>query len=259
MQRHIVIPARMASTRLPQKPLLLIHGVPMILHVVRRAALADHDTLCVATDSQQIADVVTAAGFDAQMTRADHVSGTDRLAEVAQIRGWDADDLVINVQGDEPLIPESVINQVAELLIDKPECLLATLVEKLKNLAELEDPSAVKAVVSGTFEALYFSRAPIPASRDALMHKPISDETRLERCTRHIGIYAYRVKALQAFSGWQPSSLELIESLEQLRFLDHGARIAAKLAVDQVPAGVDTDEDLRRLNELPAHYFELPS
>jgi 3-deoxy-manno-octulosonate cytidylyltransferase (CMP-KDO synthetase) len=249
----------MASTRLPQKPLLLIHGVPMILHVVRRASLAQHDSLCVATDNQKIFDVVTAAGFDAQMTRADHVSGTDRLAEVAQIRGWHEDDLVINVQGDEPLIPASVINQVAELLIEKPECLLSTLVEKLKNLDELEDPSAVKAVVSSTFEALYFSRAPIPASRDALMQKPINEESRLERCTRHIGIYAYRVKALQAFSGWEPSSLELIESLEQLRFLDHGARIAAKLAVDPVPAGVDTAEDLSRLNQLPASRFELPS
>lgn len=252
--KHIVIPARYASSRLPAKPLLEIHGRAMILRVVDQAKKVEgFDDLCVATDDERIAAVCRAEGIDVVLTQAEHPSGTDRLSEVARIKGWDADDIIVNVQGDEPLLPARLVQQVSQLLVDRPQCSMSTLCEPLHHLDEFRRDSIVKVVMSKYNEALYFSRATIPYDRDAAKHQ---SETLHNMAYRHLGLYAYRVKLLQEYVTWDIGQLERLESLEQLRVLENGHRIAIAVAEANLPPGVDTQADLDRLNAMDISNFQ---
>jgi len=252
--KHIVIPARFASSRLPGKPLLLIHGRPMILRVVDQAKkVAGFDDLCVATDDPRIAEVCQAEGVDVVLTNPEHPSGTDRLSEVARIKGWSADDVIVNVQGDEPLLPAQLVQQVTQLLIDNPQCSMSTLCEPIHQLDEFQRDSIVKVVMSNRNEALYFSRATIPYDRDGAKQAVPTLHT---QAFRHLGLYAYRVKLLQEYVTWEQGNLEKLESLEQLRVLENGHRIAIDVAEVNLPPGVDTQADLDRLNTMPVSAFE---
>jgi 3-deoxy-manno-octulosonate cytidylyltransferase (CMP-KDO synthetase) len=252
--KHIVIPARFASSRLPGKPLLEIHGRAMILRVVDQAKkVQGFDDVCVATDDPRIAAVCEAEGIDVVMTSPHHPSGTDRLSEVARIKGWDSQDIIVNVQGDEPLLPATLVKQVAALLEEKPDCSMSTLCEPIHALDEFERDSIVKVVMSKFNQALYFSRATIPYDRDGAK----ADEPKLhDNAYRHLGLYAYRVQLLQEYVTWDMGVLEKLESLEQLRVLENGHRIAISVAEANLPPGVDTQADLDRLNAMPVAAFE---
>ena len=251
--RHLVIPARYASSRLLGKPLLEIHGRPMVLRVVDQARkVRGVDDICVATDDDRIAAVCEAAGVAVVMTAQDHPSGTDRLAEVARIRGWDRQDIVLNVQGDEPLLPPLLVEQVGDLLLNKPDCAMATLCEPVTDLDQFTRSSIVKVVCSQQQEALYFSRATVPYDRDGFAQGMNSVPT---AAMRHLGLYAYRVALLQDFVAWPMGVLEKIENLEQLRILENGQRIAIAPALLSLPPGVDTPADLERLRALDASVF----
>ncbi|WP_224971665.1 3-deoxy-manno-octulosonate cytidylyltransferase [Acinetobacter oleivorans] len=252
--KHIVIPARFSSSRLPGKPLLLIHGRPMILRVVDQAKKVEgFDDLCVATDDERIAEICRADGVDVVLTSPDHPSGTDRLSEVSRIKGWDSNDIIVNVQGDEPLLPAQLVKQVAKLLVDKPNCSMSTLCEPIHSLDEFQRDSIVKVVMSKQNEALYFSRATIPYDRDGAKHE---EPTLHTQAFRHLGLYAYRVSLLQEYVTWDMGKLEKLESLEQLRVLENGHRIAIAVAQANLPPGVDTQADLDRLNNMPVESFE---
>lgn len=252
--KHIVIPARFASSRLPAKPLLLIHGRPMILRVVDQAKKVEgFDDLCVATDDERIAEICRAEGVDVVLTSPDHPSGTDRLSEVARLKGWAEDDIIVNVQGDEPLLPAKLVKQVSQLLVDNPNCSMSTLCEPISALDEFQRDSIVKVVMSKHSEALYFSRATIPYDRDGAKQKQQSMHS---SAYRHLGLYAYRVKLLQEYVTWDQGVLEKLESLEQLRVLENGHRIAIAIAEANLPPGVDTQEDLDRLNSMSISFFE---
>ncbi|MEN8320605.1 3-deoxy-manno-octulosonate cytidylyltransferase [Acinetobacter junii] len=252
--KHIVIPARFASSRLPAKPLLLIHGRPMILRVVDQAKKVEgFDDLCVATDDERIAEICRAEGVDVVLTSPDHPSGTDRLSEVARLKGWAEDDIIVNVQGDEPLLPAKLVKQVSQLLVDNPNCSMSTLCEQISALDEFQRDSIVKVVMSKHNEALYFSRATIPYDRDGAKQKQQSMHS---SAYRHLGLYAYRVKLLQEYVTWDQGVLEKSESLEQLRVLENGHRIAIAIAEANLPPGVDTQEDLDRLNSMSISFFE---
>ncbi len=238
----VVIPARLASTRLPGKPLLDIGGKPMVVRVAEQAAQSGAQQIIIATDHPDIAAATQAHGFAAAMTRADHSSGTDRIAEVVAQQGWADDAIVVNVQGDEPLIPPALIRAVAQHLHDHPECAIATACHPIHDEASMRNPNIVKAVLDKNGNALYFSRAPIPYPRDifaqgaALPHDlPV---------LRHIGIYAYRAGFLRAFGQLSPAAIEQIEALEQLRALYHGYKIGVAITQDAPPSGVDTEADL---------------
>lgn len=240
----VAIPARFGSQRLPGKPLLPIAGVPMVVHVARRALATGADEVVVATDDERIANALDGCGVGVVMTRADHASGSDRLAECAALRGWSADTIVVNLQGDEPLAPVSGIRAVAQTLAngDAP---MATLAVPLHDSAELFDPNVVKLVRDVRGNALYFSRAPMPWPRDAFM----SDRDELPDDVpflRHVGIYAYRAGFLAQLSKLPRTPLETAESLEQLRALEHGHAIAVGMAPEPFPGGVDTFADLAR-------------
>lgn len=252
--KHIVIPARFASSRLPGKPLLQIHGRPMILRVVDQAKkVQGFDDLCVATDDARIAEVCRTEGVDVVLTSADHPSGTDRLSEVARLKGWDKDDIIVNVQGDEPLLPATLVKQVAELLVAQPDCSMSTLCEPIHSLDEFQRDSIVKVVKSKFNQALYFSRATIPYDRDgAKLVNPVLHD----QAFRHLGLYAYRVSLLQEYVTWDMGVLEKLESLEQLRVLENGHRIAIAVAEANLPPGVDTQADLDRLNSMDVAHFE---
>jgi 3-deoxy-manno-octulosonate cytidylyltransferase (CMP-KDO synthetase) len=251
--KHIVIPARFASSRLPGKPLLQIHGRAMILRVVDQARKVEgFDDLCVATDDQRIAELCAAEGVDVVITSKDHPSGTDRLSEVAKIKGWDSQDIIVNVQGDEPLLPALLVQQVAALLEAQPDCSMSTLCEPIHDLAEFQRDSIVKVVMSKYHQALYFSRASIPYERNAAQHKTPQLH---QQAYRHLGLYAYRVQLLQEYVTWEMGQLESLESLEQLRVLENGHRIAIAVAAANLPPGVDTQADLDRLNALDLSYF----
>ncbi|WP_333612902.1 3-deoxy-manno-octulosonate cytidylyltransferase [Psychrobacter sp.] len=261
VKTHIVIPARFKSTRLPGKPLLKIHGKPMILWVAEKAQLADFaDDMCIATDDEAIATVCTEAGFDVVMTSSEHASGTDRLAEVAAIKGWAEHDIVVNMQGDEPLVPPLLLQQVKALLVQDSDSVMATLCEPIEDYETFMRPSVVK-VVSQTSNhlqrALYFSRAPIPCDRDVVLanDKNIQQQPP-KNAYRHLGLYAYRVSLLQQFVHWPQTPLEILESLEQLRVLENGGHIAIATANCHLPAGVDTQEDLDRLNAMSLVDFQ---
>ena len=252
--KHIVIPARFASSRLPAKPLLLIHGRPMILRVVDQAKKVEgFDDLCVATDDERIAEICRAEGVDVVLTSPDHPSGTDRLSEVARLKGWAEDDIIVNVQGDEPLLPAKLVKQISQLLVDNPNCSMSTLCEPISVLDEFQRDSIVKVVMSKHNEALYFSRATIPYDRDGAKQKQQSMHS---SAYRHLGLYAYRVKLLQEYVTWDQGVLEKLESLEQLRVLENGHRIAIAIAEANLPPGVDTQEDLDRLNSMSISFFE---
>lgn len=244
----VVIPARFASTRLPGKPLLDIGGKPMVIRVAEQAAQSGAQQIIVATDHLPILSAVQTAGFDACMTRTDHVSGTDRIAEVASLQHWADNVIVVNVQGDEPLIPPNLIRAVAQHLHDHPECAIATACHPIHDEASMRNPNIVKAVLDKHGNALYFSRAPIPWPRDAYAqsHPLPKDVTVL----RHIGIYAYRASFLHAFGELAPAPLEQVESLEQLRALYHGYKIGVSVIQDAPPSGVDTEQDLQSVRQL---------
>lgn len=244
----VAIPARFGSQRLPGKPLLPIAGVPMIVHVARRALLAGAREVVVATDDPRIARVLADSAVEVCMTRDDHASGTDRLAEVAAIRNWGDQTIVVNLQGDEPLAPASGIRTVAATLALSGSP-MATLSTPLQTAAELFDPNCVKVVCRADGNALYFSRAPLPWPRDAFAR----DRAALPVNTpflRHIGLYAYRAGFLRLFSSLRHTPLEQVEALEQLRALEHGHDIAVALAPEPFPAGVDTAEDLARVERI---------
>ncbi|MDR5891698.1 3-deoxy-manno-octulosonate cytidylyltransferase [Halomonas mongoliensis] len=240
-----VIPARFASSRLPGKPLAEIAGRPMVAHVWQRACESRAARVVVATDDARIEAAMVAEGAEVVMTRADHPSGTDRLAEVAERLGLAADAVLVNVQGDEPLIPATLIDQVADRLFDDPEASIATLAEPISDVESLFNPNVVKVVRALSGRALYFSRAPIPWDRDAFAARPELLET--DAWLRHIGLYAYRAGFLAEYRDWVPSPLERLEHLEQLRALHHGHAIQVALAREPHPAGVDTAEDLARV------------
>ena len=239
----VAIPARYAATRLPGKPLQSLGGEPLVVHVARRALAAGAREVWVAADDRRIAEALRETGVRVAMTSAAHVSGSDRLAECADIAGWSHDTLVVNLQGDEPFAPASGIRAVAETLAASV-AEMATLAAAIDDTDILFDPNAVKLVRNERGDALYFSRAPIPWHRDAFA----SDRHALvpEECLRHIGIYAYRAGFLRRFAKMPPGRLERIESLEQLRVLEAGFRIAVALAPEPFPPGVDTPEDLAR-------------
>jgi 3-deoxy-manno-octulosonate cytidylyltransferase (CMP-KDO synthetase) len=236
----VVIPARLASSRLERKALADLGGKPMVVRVAERVALSKAKQILVATDALEIESVCQAAGLNVLMTRADHPSGTDRIAEVASRLGLDDEALIVNVQGDEPLIPAELINQVAHTLAANSECVMSTAAVAIQNAEEIANPNAVKVVLNQRHEALYFSRAAVPYDRTQ------SSPTYY----RHIGIYAYRVAFLKKYAQLTSSPLEVAESLEQLRVLWHGYRIAVHLASVLPPAGVDTPEDLARVRAL---------
>ena len=246
---YVVIPARYASSRFPGKPLQNIAGQPMIQRVWQQAQKCGAQQLVIATDDQRIFAACQAFGAEVVMTRDDHESGTDRLAEVAAIMGWPADAIVVNVQGDEPLIPPVVIDQVAINLAAHPEAAMATLAEPIDDMASLMNNNVVKVLSDKNGLALTFSRAPLPWARDAFVASP--DELPAGVAfRRHIGIYAYRVGFLQRFVEWGPCWLEQTECLEQLRALWHGEQIHVADALETPPHGVDTPEDLERIRAL---------
>lgn len=243
-QCTVLIPARMASSRLPDKPMADIAGKPMIVRVAERVALAKPKALAVATDSELVAAAVRAAGFQAIMTRVDHASGTDRLAEAATLLGLADDEIVINVQGDEPFIPVNLISAVGLLLAKRPDCSMSSAAHPIQDLADYENTNVVKVVLDARQTALYFSRALIPHDRDSisteLKHRPL----------RHLGLYAYRVGFLKAYPKLTSAPIERLEALEQLRALWHGYRIAIHVTEEAPPSGVDTQADLDRARAL---------
>ena len=237
MAFKVVIPARYASSRLPGKPLLDIAGKPMVIRVAEQAAKSGASEVVIATDFEKIMQAAATHHIKAVMTRIDHVSGTDRIAEVAQQLGWADDEIVVNVQGDEPLIDPILINQVAEHLALNLNAVMATACHAIHDEASMINPNIVKVVMDANGNALYFSRAPIPYPRDEAHKKNIEAH-------RHIGIYAYRVGFLKKYATLAPSNLEKIESLEQLRVLQNGYKIGVAITKYAPATGVDTQEDL---------------
>ena len=238
-----IIPARYASTRLPGKPLVDINGKPMIVHVLERARESGAERVIVATDAVEVADAVHAVGGEVCMTRADHESGTERLAEVVEKMGFADDAIIVNVQGDEPMIPPAIIRQVAENLANC-DAGMATLAVPVHSAEEAFNPNAVKVVMDKNGYALYFSRATIPWDRDRFAQ---SRDEIASYFLRHIGIYGYRAGFIRRYVTWAPSELEHIEKLEQLRVLWHGEKIHVAVANEVPGTGVDTPADLERV------------
>jgi len=244
-----VVPARYASTRLPGKPLADLAGKPMVVRVLERAQAAGAQEVWVATDHHGVFEAVQAAGGRALMTRADHPSGTERIAEVADALGWADDEIVVNVQGDEPLIDPELIAAVAKTLAASPDAAMATAAHPLEEAGAFFDPNIVKVVCDAHGCALYFSRAPIPWARDAFARERDALPANLP-VLRHVGIYAYRVAFLRRYAELEVSPIEQWEALEQLRVLWHGERIVVS-TIDAAPvAGVDTPEDLARVRAM---------
>ena len=244
----VLVPARLASTRLPNKPLADIQGLPMVVRVAQRAALSNAAQVVVAADSQEIVSACEAHGIRALLTRMDHPSGSDRLAEASALLGLTDDDVVVNVQGDEPLIDPDLINQVATLLSQRPTASMSTAAHTIDQVAEFTNPNVVKVVLDQAQLALYFSRATIPWWRDGntqgIQNLPSPPPL------RHIGIYGYRVGFLKAFPQLPPAPIESCEALEQLRAMWHGHKIAVHVTEKAPGPGVDTPEDLARVREL---------
>jgi len=239
----VVIPARLGSTRLPRKPLADIGGKPMVVRVAEKAKQSLAQSIVVATDSVEIEAACNEHRIECLLTSPDHPTGTDRLAQVAQLLKLPASTLVVNVQGDEPLIPPELINQVAHTLANNTQCAISTIAVPISDASEIENPNVVKVIINRAGEALYFSRAPIPFVRDVQSAQKIAH-------LRHLGIYAYRADFLQAYSKLEPAPPEQAEALEQLRALWNGYRIAVHIASEAPPAGVDTAEDLERVRRL---------
>lgn len=244
---HVVIPARFGSTRLPGKPLLDLAGKPMIERVAERALLSRARTVTVATDDARIAQAVARLPVSAVVTSARHESGSDRVHEVAEKMNWEEQTVVVNVQGDEPLIPSSVINQVAGMLLKNDQNSVSTLAQPFSDPSEIADPNIVKVVSDLSGKALYFSRAPIPWHRDYFPDEV--DRVDASLWKRHVGIYGYRVWALKEFVRLPHSWVERTESLEQLRFLENGHSILVEDSCEAIPVGIDTESDLARVRQ----------
>ena len=242
----VVIPARYASSRLHAKPLADIAGKPMVVHVAERARESGAKAVWVATDHQRVFDAVRRHGHQALMTRADHATGTDRIAEAAQQLGLADGEIVVNVQGDEPQIPPELIRAVVQSLAEHGEASIATACHPIADTASLLNPNVVKVVLDRTGHALYFSRAPIPYPRDSFALNQSALPSGLPSY-RHIGIYAYRARFLRLYNRLEPAAIERFEALEQLRALWHGHRIAVAVTAHAPEAGVDTAEDLERV------------
>ncbi|MEW5835920.1 MAG: 3-deoxy-manno-octulosonate cytidylyltransferase [Pseudomonadota bacterium] len=240
----VAIPARYGSTRLPAKPLRAIAGVPMVVRVAQRALQAGARQVVVAVDDERIASALQGQGVDICMTRADHASGSDRLAECAAHYGWSDDAIVVNLQGDEPFAPAAGIREVARALAED-DAPMATLATPITAAHELFDPNVVKLVRDARGRALYFSRAPLPWARDAFAASRDTLPADVP-FLRHIGIYAYRAGFLRRYTGLSRTPLEQAESLEQLRVLEHGHAIAVRLTPEPFPPGIDTEADLER-------------
>ncbi len=254
MSFSVVIPARYGSTRLPGKPLLDIAGKPMVQRVWEQAQLSSAQEVVIATDDERIVSAAESFGATVCMTNPDHPSGTDRLQEVAKLQGWESEHVVVNVQGDEPLIPPALIDQVATNLASHQQADIATLCEDISDIEELLNPNAVKVVMDANGMALYFSRASIPwpreSFRDSATQMPEGD------WYRHIGIYAYRTGFLHRYVTWAPAPLEQLEQLEQLRAMYNGVGIHVARALESVPAGVDTEEDLEKVRQFLQQGFD---
>jgi 3-deoxy-manno-octulosonate cytidylyltransferase (CMP-KDO synthetase) len=248
MHFRVVIPARYASSRLPGKPLADIGGRPMVLHVLERALQAGAETVVVATDDVRVQQAVRAAGHQALMTSPAHQSGTERLVEVAETLGWSDDTLVVNVQGDEPLIEPALIREAARQLVLHDDAVMATLAHPIHDHADFINPNVVKVVTDEAGYALYFSRAPIPWPRDAFATQQAMPHEL--GALRHIGLYAYRAGFLRTYASLASSPLERCEMLEQLRVLWHGHRISLGITPTAPAPGVDTPEDLARVRAL---------
>lgn len=245
----VLIPARMASTRLPDKPLADIAGKPMVVRVAERAARSGAARVVVAADDARVVAACAAHAVQAVLTRSDHASGSDRLAEACEQLGLTGDDLVVNVQGDEPLIDPALVRRCAELLAERADCVVSTAAHPLTDRLDFVDPNVVKVVIDAAGRALYFSRAPLPWWRDgsAAAGQPALPTP---APLRHLGLYAYRAHFLRRFPTLPPAPLEQIESLEQLRVLWHGERIAVHVASGPGAPGVDTPADLARVRRL---------
>lgn len=243
MTFKVVIPARYASTRLPGKPLLDIAGKPMVIRVAEQAAKSGASEIVIATDFEKISQVAAQHDIKAVMTHIDHASGTERIAEVAQKLSWSDGDIVVNVQGDEPLIEPALIAEVAQHLANSKDAVMATACHAIHDEAALLNPNIVKVVIDAHGNALYFSRAPIPYPRDDVYKNNI-------QAYRHIGIYAYRVGFLKQYAELASTELEKIESLEQLRVLHHGYKIGVTITRNAPASGVDTQEDLDYVRRL---------
>jgi 3-deoxy-manno-octulosonate cytidylyltransferase (CMP-KDO synthetase) len=246
---RVVIPARYASSRLPGKALLTIGGKPMIQWVYERARASRAHEVLIATDDLLIVSAAHSFGAETVMTAATHESGTDRIAEVARLRGWADSDIVVNVQGDEPVIPPALIDQVASLLKANPRAQIGTLATPITSISEFMDPNAVKVVTDGEGRALYFSRAPIPWERDGASSGIIS-QTSFAGARRHVGIYGYRVSGLLRLASLKRTALEQHEKLEQLRALENGLEIRVADSVEQPGPDVNTAADLERVTAL---------
>jgi 3-deoxy-manno-octulosonate cytidylyltransferase (CMP-KDO synthetase) len=244
---HVIIPARFAATRLPGKPLLEVGGRPLIEWVWQRARACGAASVILATDDERIRDAALEFGADVAMTSGRHTSGTDRIAEVVRTRGFRPEDIVINLQGDEPMMPATVISEMARVLESAPNIDIATAAAPVQSLAEFLDPNCVKAVCAGDGRALYFSRAPVPWPRE---HVTDGRPDGFAGALRHIGIYGYRVSSLLRFAAWRPTPLELSEKLEQLRALEYGMHIHVATIEAAPPAGIDTPHDLERVRAL---------
>jgi 3-deoxy-manno-octulosonate cytidylyltransferase (CMP-KDO synthetase) len=241
---HVIIPARFASTRLPGKPLLQIGARPLIQWVWQSAVDSGAASVLIATDDERIRAAALKFGADCVMTSPHHVSGTDRIAETVRTKGFAADDIVVNLQGDEPAMPAEAVASVAQGLRDVAGAEISTAAAPIRSLREFLDPNCVKALRDPDGRALYFSRAPVPWPRDSIAaERPAS----FVGAWRHIGIYAYRVRSLLQFAAWPPTPLEMTEKLEQLRALEHGMHIHVVTVPESPPAGVDTPEDLERV------------
>lgn len=245
---HIVIPARFASERLPGKMLLELAGKPLIQHVWERASLSGAESVVVATDDDRIFNAAEAFGATVVMTRADHQSGSDRIAECAMQMDWPDEHLLVNLQGDEPLMPAACLDQVARLLAEQSVCEVASLYWPITEAAEVRNPNAVKVVTNADEHALYFSRSPIPYERGYASIEAALVDGHVWK--RHLGLYAYRLKALRDFTACEPTPLEKSERLEQLRIIEQGGSIAMAMACEFIPAGIDTREDLERVSSL---------
>ena len=248
MSFTVLVPARLASTRLPGKPLADIGGVPMIVRVARQAALSSASAVVVAADHADIVAACMAHDVSAVLTRADHATGSDRLAEACVLLGLDGQRVVVNVQGDEPLIDPALIDACAALLSRRADCVMSTAAHAIDTMEEFDNPNVVKVVLDAAHNALFFSRAPIPWWRDA--RAAGSDALPSPAPLRHIGLYAYHAGFLRRFPGLPPSPLEGIEALEQLRVLWHGERIVVHVSDVRPGPGVDTPDDLARVRAL---------
>lgn len=245
---HLVIPARYSSTRLPGKALLDIGGKPLLQWVYEKARESNAETITIATDDNRIRQAAEAFGAEVCMTSNMHQSGTDRIAEVVSLKQWEDDAIVVNLQGDEPLMPASLLDQVAKTLVSHDRAVMSTVCHEINNEKDYSDPDVVKVVVDKQGYALYFSRASIPWHRDAINKGTAPDNPG----NRHIGVYAYRAGFVKEYARWSPCKLETAESLEQLRVLWHGRQIAVCQATELPGPGVDTQADLERVRNILA-------